>query len=328
MKFDNESHKFAVFEDIFYGDIEKGWNADRFYCDQCYDEFVATWPLAYSARDGEFQVAGIDLQAFFSGSRLRLHFSEADFKHLIVQLSCPTCGAALAGSIWPYHLPFNIPDNFDSDVEEIAKLAATTPFLLLQHPLCVRVFNLIQRLSTSTPMEKIAERLYRARRLGPGVGESVDAFDFAPPKIISEGRYNHAGCPVLYVASSSKTCVAEMRDAECLIMAYTLVPGIKTLDLIDIKSDDENDQELLSALCYSALASAPENSDGWNKPAYVFTRFMADCALYAGFDAIKYPSTRLSVQDGSFNLVILNRSLSLAANARDPEWVRHPTTAF
>ena len=106
-------------------------------------------------------------------------------------------------------------------------------------------------------------------------------------------------------------------------MDFHLAPPIKTLDLIDIELDDDEEQELLSALCFSALASAPENGEGWDKPTYVFTRFLADCATYAGFDAIKYPSTRLSEQDGRFNLVILNRALSLAGNALNPNYARY-----
>ena len=42
-------------------------------------------------------------------------------------------------------------------------------------------------------------------------------------------------------------------------MDFHLAPPIKTLDLIDIEFDDDEEQELLSALCFSALASAPEN---------------------------------------------------------------------
>jgi hypothetical protein len=323
LEFDNEDHELAVFEDMFYRDIESGWNVDRFYCDHCYDKFIAEWPLAYSARGAEFQCAGIGLDTFFSGSRLQTHFSPADFRRLIVQLDCPTCDSPLEGNIWPYHLPFDIPKGFISDVEEIGKLAAKTPFLLLQYPLCARIFNLIQRVSASTSMTQIAERLYRARRVGPGVEKSIASFDFAPARYVAEGRYNHAGRPVLYLASAVKICVAEIRGADCLIMGFQLAPPIKILDLVDIEFDDDEERELLNALCYSALASAPENGEGWEKPAYVFTRFLGDCAAYAGFDAIKYSSTRVSEQDGDFNLVILNRSLSLAVNALEPNYARY-----
>lgn len=308
---------------MFYRHLDAGWNADEFYCDHCYDEFIAEWPLAFSARDAEFQRAGIDLESFYSGSKLRVDFSLDDFWRLISRLRCRNCGSPLEGNIWPYHLPFNIPKGFISDVEAIGRLAATTPFLLLQHPLCIRVFNLIQHVSATTSKKQITERLYRARRVGHGVEESISSFDFAPARYVAEGRYNHAGRSVFYLASARTTCVAEIRGGDCLIMDFHLAPPIKTLDLIDIEFDDDEEQELLSALCFSALASAPENGEGWDKPTYVFTRFLADCATYAGFDAIKYPSTRLSEQDGRFNLVILNRALSLAVHALNPNYARH-----
>lgn len=320
MKFDNADHELAVFKDIFYADIEKGWNVGHFYCDYCYDEFIEAWPLAYSARDAEFQCAGTSLSAFFSGSRLRTIFSEDDFERLIAQLDCPNCGSTLAGNIWPYHLPFDIPSGFDSHVEEIAKLASKAPFLLLTHPLCIRVFELVKRLAAKTSKKQIAEQLYRARHIGKGVDKSISCFDFPPAQYVAEGRYNHAGRPALYVGSTPELCLAELRGADCLIMGFQLKASIRILDLVDPDAYGEEDQELLSALCFSALTSSPANGKGWEKPAYVFTRFIADCAAFYGFDAIKYPSTRLSEQDGSFNLVILTNGLSLAKQALSPEF--------
>jgi hypothetical protein len=40
------------------------------------------------------------------------------------------------------------------------------------------------------------------------------------------------------------------------------------------------------------LCAAPRQGEGWNKPEYVFSRFVADCALHAGFHAIRYGSTK------------------------------------
>lgn len=99
MQFDDDEHELAVFEDMFYRDIESGWNADHMYCDECFDDFVAEWPLAYSARNAELQCAGIDLHTFYSGSRLREVFTKNDFERLIVQLRCANCHASLGGNV-------------------------------------------------------------------------------------------------------------------------------------------------------------------------------------------------------------------------------------
>jgi len=58
-----------------------------------------------------------------------------------------------------------------------------------------------------------------------------------------------------------------------------------------------------------SLMSAKQDSTGWHRPKYVFSRFIADCAKSAGFDAIKYPSTMAGNE--CFNLVILNDRFSL-----------------
>lgn len=292
--------------------MDKGWNADYFYCDHCYDDFLKEWPLAYSAMEAKFQVACIDLDTFYSGSRLCQYFSQEDFRRLIVQLECRNCGADLDGNIWPYELPFSVPIGFVKLVGEISKIASYAPFLLLAHPFSVRIFELVKRLVGSTIEAPIQDRLYRARRMDFEIEKKIEVFDFPPAQFVGDGRYNHAGRPVLYIASSLTTCVEEMRKVNCLVMAFKFDRPLKIFDLVDLDSYDDEDEELLGALSYSALVSAPSVEEGWGKPAYVFTRFLADCAAYAGFDAIKYPSTRIASQDGSYNLVLLDRELTLA----------------
>lgn len=58
---------------------------------------------------------------------------------------------------------------------------------------------------------------------------------------------------------------------------------------------------MLASIIYSSLLSAPQDNIGWKRPEYILSRFVGDCALAAGFDAIKYPSTRSSL---GYNLVI------------------------
>jgi hypothetical protein len=62
------------------------------------------------------------------------------------------------------------------------------------------------------------------------------------------------------------------------------------------------EQDLLESVSASSLMSAPVRDEGWHRPEYVFTRFVADCARIAGFDSIKYPSSR---SHKGHNLVIV-----------------------
>lgn len=317
MQFDDEQHELGVFEDMFYRDIESGWNADHMYCDECFDEFIAEWPLAYSAGEAKLQRAGIGLDVFYSGSRLNQVFAKADYDRLVVKLRCLNCDAPLRGNFWPYHLPFDAPPAFVTDVQEVAELAKRAPFLLLNHPLSQRVLELVEHVSIDAPVKVINDRLYRARRVDASVSEDLECFDFPPAAVVSEGRYNHAGRPVLYLASSFKTCIEELRDSEALVASFSFTTPLKIFDLLDVSFVEGEDQNLIAALSFSALISAPQNGEGWSRPAYVFTRFLADCARFFGFDAIRYPSTRLSRQDGSYNLVILNDDHSLLTTATE-----------
>jgi hypothetical protein len=323
MQFDDDEHELRVFDDMFYRDVEAGWNANHLYCDDCLDDFVAEWPLAYSAREAELQCGGIGLDTFYSGSRMHQAFTKEDFRRLIVKLECPNCGAPLGANIWPYHLPFDVPKNFHGEMHEIGELAKKAPFLLLTHTLSAKVFDLVKRASKDAAAEVVSERLYRARALDPSVKENLECFDFPPPHVVAEGRYNHAGRPVLYMASSEGTCAAELRNRAALVASFRLTCEMKVLDLLKTDAFSGDDHNLISALSYSALVSAPENGVGWNRPAYVFTRFLADCATFAGFDAVRYPSTRLSGQDGTYNIVVLNRDLLLTTYAAGVSFALH-----
>ncbi|MQW72042.1 RES domain-containing protein [Sinorhizobium medicae] len=53
----------------------------------------------------------------------------------------------------------------------------------------------------------------------------------------------------------------------------------------------------------SVLVAAPRIDRGWLRPEYVFSRFVADCAKSAGFEAIRYASTKSG--DGE-NYVLLS----------------------
>ncbi|WP_447766767.1 RES family NAD+ phosphorylase [Aeromonas veronii] len=297
------------FEELFYRDLESWFSSDIACCDNCYDDFLENWPHAYAADDAAFQRNGINLSCFYSGSRLRDIYTEEQFFRFLRLLECPRCGEELKYNIWPYNLPFDVVEGFEQYLTEISELSQHTPFLILKHSFAQEIHEAIKNLSETSQPTTLSENLYRARASSTLEKIDVKDFDFPPNHVVSEGRYNHAGIPVLYLGRTPETCFHEMREVACHIAEIKINKSIKILDLVNPYDAHEKYYELLNTLVYSALMSAKQDNTGWYRPKYVFSRFISDCAKYVGFDAIKYPSTR----DGSenYNLVILNQSLSI-----------------
>lgn len=311
--FDN----FDGFEDYFNHDLEKSFSSDIACCDHCYAEFLLMWPYALHADNGHFQTREINLNWFYETGYLRHEFSKNEFDHYVEQIECPRCGNSLANTanIWAYNFPFDIPDKFEESIQQVSELARSTPFLLLEHKYCRELLLAIRDLSDEVPSGPLSHPLFRARStLSTELPESIETFDFPPAQVVKEGRYNHSGAPVLYVASDKDTCHSELRGGPCLVLEFQLLSPIRILDLTDPFAAHQKYSDLLNSLVYSALVSARQSDDGWHKPHYVVSRFVADCARAAGFDAIKYPSTRRT--ESNFNLVLVNPSISLASHAR------------
>lgn len=88
----------------------------------------------------------------------------------------------------------------------------------------------------------------------------------------------------------------------------SLVARIKintNLKILDLESN-QLPSDILQAVTVSALLSAPTQSEGWEKPEYTFSRFVADCAINAGFNALRYPSIASPL---NFNLVVFPSDL-------------------
>ncbi|CAI1515305.1 RES domain [Serratia fonticola] len=298
------------FEELFFRDLESWFSSDIACCDNCYDDFLKVWPHAYSANDNAFQCSSIGLDAFYSGSRLSDYYTEDEFFKYLKTIECPRCGSAFEYNIWAYELPFNVVNSFELKIKEIETLAQSTPFLLLKNSFANDVMDALFNLSTEVEPKFINYSLYRARVASQLKNLSASEFDFAPAQYVSEGRYNHAGHPVLYLGSNPETCYQEVRELPCYIAEIKITKNFKILDLTNTFDQDNDYSDLLSTLVYSALLSAKQTGNGQHKPEYIFSRFVSDCAKFAGFDAIKYPSTRLSKDN--FNIVILNKKLSIS----------------
>jgi len=180
---------------------------------------------------------------------------------------------------------------------------------MLKHYFAQRVFTVIEELSSETKASVFDSYLYRGR-LASQVNEAKSCeFDITPKEFAGEGRYNHSGVPAFYLGSDMETCFQELRNNESYIAKLKLSQNIKVLDLTATYENHKKHSDILDNLVYSALISAKHHDSGQYKPQYVFSRFIADCARYVGFDAIKYPSTRTN-QD-RFNIVVLSDRFSI-----------------
>ena len=306
--------KWDWFEEMFYKELESWFSADIACCDDCYEEFLSVWPLAYHANDGEFQKSSIPLDCFYSGSRLSDDFTQAEFDDLVQYIRCSRCGNPLQCNIWTFSFPFDVPADFEIVLEEVASLARRTPFLLLRNGFCTKVHSAITDLSRSVQATTIDQPLFRGRPIGPTVLDNLQSFDFPPEDCVMEGRYNHAGMPVLYAASDLTTCIEELRGTSCKILEFIHSSDLKILDLTQPDKLNNEYSDLINLLVYSSLLSAKQDHSGWHKPEYIFSRYVADCARDAGFDAIRYYSTR--IVKNNFNLVLIDPKLALQSHAQ------------
>lgn len=292
------------FETLFFECLDSWFTTDIACCDACYDDFAARWPGIY-LRDLAFQRNSISLDSFHEGSDLADVFTQDEFRKLLPRINCPRCGAPLAANMWPYNFPFNQPEGFEEHAGAIAAIVNTTPFLVLENPFAQRVLSEIRQLATSVATTRLGTPCYRGRKR-KDIRSPTDTAEFGPPSASAtpEGRYNHAGKPVLYLASDVDTCLLEVdspADGAYVAEAHILRP-VRVLDL----AADSLPSDILSALIASSLLSATPENRGWERVGYAFSRFVADCARSSGYDGIKYPSVRAAT---GYNLVLFQSGL-------------------
>lgn len=297
-----EEERILIFQEYFDRDLESFFSSTIACCDECYDDFDAQWPGTVS-HDIELQRGYTTVTEFLQNSRIQDDFYPEEIERFSKSLRCPNCTAVLDREFWIYEHPFNDRE-FSAALIEIAALASRAPFLLLTHPFAHEILDVIVELGKVAPPQLVTGSQFRARRNKNLPNPALADFGAPPAYVVSEGRYNHAGHPMIYLAAAEKTAFAEITAPGGSFHVAEMIwnSPLKILDL-QLKSHAETRaEELLQCLARSSLCSAPRLDQGWEKREYVFTRFVADCALHAGFDAIRYGSTK--DRDGS-NLVIL-----------------------
>jgi len=312
-------NKFDIggFSDLFIEELDSADFGDIACCDECHDEYARTWPGIVASN--AFQSESVPLDWFFTSSAFAEIYTLEEFLGLCEQMGCPACGRPLKYNIWPQTPSFNITADLESEIQDLAALVRTTPFLALTDPLGHKVLDEISRLGASISPSLLRESLFRAR----GADTPADAAQFMPPPpaVCTEGRFNHAGRPVLYLASSRDLAFREVGSPpEGVQMAEICLT--RPIRLLDLGSEDL-ESDVLKAVTVSLLVSAPSQGQGWDRPEYTFSRFLADAAVRAGFSAIRYPSVRMSP---GYNLVVLTPDASWAEMVQVVTWgAFHPS---
>ena len=150
--------------------------------------------------------------------------------------------------------------------------------------------------------------------------KSSDMYPPDPEAIgIPEGRYNHFGQQVFYLAASRDAALAETFDDDEGIawlqeFCLTSIADVMKLD-IDIDADPESTTDVLAfGLMFSGALDRPAARPvGW-RPEYLVPRFVADCAKASGFTSISFTSRRHS----SRNLVLFSYSADSVVPVGDP----------
>ena len=312
-------HDIDMFNDFFSDEIDSYLTSTVACCDTCYADFSSHWP-GVTFRDLGFQRQSTEISWFLETSRMREVYSPAEFSTLVHFISCPRCETAITGNFWVFEHRFSDVPKVERAIDELSLLGKRTPFLLLGHQFARQVLRTIHAHAETVDRSSLPRSLFRARRVDDlsRLGQSREAtetFGPAPMQYVGEGRFNHAGNSVFYVADALDTALLEIgtNGTEICVAELDLnLPPSLVLDLIEL---DENlaSFEILNAVAFSALLAAPNTGVGWSKPQYVFSRFVADCARSAGFDAIRYGSTKDS--RGS-NYVLLEPPADLVDRAQ------------
>ena len=318
-----DDHETGMFFAAFDADLEHFFSTDTIFCDACYDEFATLWPRVHEENINEGLGASISHDAFYARSRMKGGYSKAEYDDYTRSMECPRCGNLIGPSMRLCLLPPSVDASFEQTIKEMAELARRTPFLLLSHPFAQKVHATLRELGAALEPVQIQGGLWRGRE---GVSESdaglLASYDRPPEDRVQEGRYNHAGSPVLYLSSDRTTCHSELRDRACTAGELRFDTPLRVLDLVALWDAHPSHAEALEPLAYSALLSAKQPDSGFQRPHYVFSRFVADCARDAAIQAIKYPSTRITA--GNYNLVILDPEVRLEEVAVLEQWVRLP----
>ncbi|HEV2147429.1 MAG TPA: RES family NAD+ phosphorylase [Longimicrobiaceae bacterium] len=188
-------------------------------------------------------------------------------------------------------------EKFEGRVEDFAAHLRRFPYLGLNHPIGRKISSTIR----DFPKTGLgAQSWCRARR--PDGARVFGPMDLNPPPprhAHAEGRFNHYGQSVFYLAESEQAALQETLNADAgegfaWVQQFDL-PVLQ--DILDLRTSffaaKTLDLPILAlGLIHSHLPQlVPEKDSAW-KPEYFVPRFIADCARAQGFRGIIFNSQR------------------------------------
>ncbi|MEO6728671.1 MAG: RES family NAD+ phosphorylase, partial [Candidatus Dojkabacteria bacterium] len=197
---------------------------------------------------------------------------------------------------------------FKLKIETLQMFISEFPSLILNDPLARKIQKEIK--SKTLPSIELKDlNCYRSRLVG---GSNVfTSKDLEAPEIgISKiGRFNHPGQSVLYLAETKECSITEiLENYNKPALIWTQEYKIGFIDnILDLTIDWDRFSRLDSVLFTAILNSSvlrkkmSKGESNW-KPEYLLTNFVSDCAKEAGYEGIKYQSSRSSEK----NLVIFD----------------------
>ena len=188
-------------------------------------------------------------------------------------------------------------DKFEPRVEDFAAHLQRFPYLGLNHPIGRKIASTIR----DFPKTDLEARTWcRARRPdGARVFGPADLNPPSPRDARAEGRFNHYGQSVFYLAESEQAALRETLDADAgegfaWVQQFDL-PVLQ--DILDLRASffaaGASDLPVLAlGLINSHLPQlVPEKDSAW-KPEYFVPRFIADCARAQSFRGIIFNSQK------------------------------------
>ena len=297
--------KQEFFEDALYDDLESGYSKSFFFCDACIDDLINNWKGIY-INDISLQMSYVEVDMFYDQSKYitSWNITYEEFKKYIERVTCPNCGKNLRveGVIYPYDVPIDR-KKFNKDIKQLASLSKKVPFMILTHEFAQKVNDIIKEVSKKTGKTEIEDFVFRCRRIRDQNKPFTKQQSGVPPDaIVREGRFNHAGYGVLYLGTTEDLCFIQIEPDKKNSVSMAKIKIQKKLKLLNLTEIEAYDNDIFKAMMASALLVNPAGGEGWDQPGYVFTRFIADCALYHGFDGIMYNSAK---SHSGKNIVIL-----------------------
>jgi hypothetical protein len=184
---------------------------------------------------------------------------------------------------------------YSGQFDDFATYLAAFPYLALAHPLGRRIRKAI----ADFPRTTLGKReWWRART--PDGARRFRPKDMAPPppeKATSEGRFNHYGQVVFYLASEPEAAMAETLDSDrgeavAWTQRFSVPAKTEVLDLVQPDFYDEARVPILAlGLMHRLPALQPRPGSPW-KPEYFIPRFIADCAREEGIAGVVFESQK------------------------------------